>query len=57
MEKNRRDLILSRWADATDPAERRRLLNEWLAAGGRDAIDQAVEAGLETLKTDGDIGD
>ena len=42
--------ILERYLEATDPAERRRLLRAWLAAGGRELLDQAVSDGLKPLR-------
>lgn len=49
--KGKRDQILLAYAWSTDPAEKQRLLKQWLDAGGRQVIDDAVHAGLSTLKT------
>ena len=57
LEKTKRDLILERYVEATDPAERRELLNSWLQAGGRQLIDDAVTAGLSSLRRGPDSGD
>jgi hypothetical protein len=46
----KRSQILIAYATATDPAERRRLLNAWLHAGGRELIDQATRAGASSLR-------
>lgn len=52
-----REQILERYCNTTNPAKRRELLNQWLNAGGRQLVDDAVTAGLSTLRTDKDNGD
>jgi hypothetical protein len=49
--KVKRSQLLIAYAEATDPAERKRLLAQWLHAGGRELIDQATRAGAASLKT------
>lgn len=56
-ETERRNEILEAYCEATDPRERRELLESWLKAGGRQLIDDAVTAGLSTLRRSPDNGD
>lgn len=56
-ERVEREQILLAYVEATDPAERRELLRKWINSGGRELIDDALSAGLESLRASHDTQD